>query len=229
MAPDDGQDTGRRWRFAEGPRPHRPHGADGAQSGRGEVRLEARVRETGRCVSASDGGASLQSGLYVAKRTDRWSTRWEPWEGSLCPSAPHLPPPHARFPLRDFGTCTFPTTAARYASRPRARPRHTLPRRYAASLAGRLRTRLGRSICIGFTGVLWVLLVKCTGHFARVHRLCQRPALSTSPLASTGPREWWPAAGAGPAPATSDRRIPDPCASSRQIPRCCGRWSATAR
>jgi len=103
-----GRDTGRRWRVAEGPRPHRPHGADGAQSGRGEVRLEARVRETGRCVSASDGGASLQSGLYVAKRTDRWSTRWEPWEGSLCPSAPHLPPPHARFPLRGLRDLHLP-------------------------------------------------------------------------------------------------------------------------
>ena len=46
---------------------------------------------------------------------------WEPWKGSLRPSAPHLPPPHARF----------------------ARPRHALPRWCAAGKAGGLPTRLG--------------------------------------------------------------------------------------
>jgi hypothetical protein len=53
-------------------------------------------------------------------------------------AAPFGPPPATSSPLAspfgDFGTCTFPTTPARYDSRPRARPR--LPRRAREARVG---------------------------------------------------------------------------------------------
>ena len=85
------------------------------------------------------------------------TSTWELWEGSPRPSVPHRPPPPpaslrlakpfgpppaTAYPLAspfgDFGTCTFPTTPARYA---RALALG-LARWYAASRTRRLPTRL---------------------------------------------------------------------------------------
>jgi len=89
LAPDDEQGYGTALADLLNDRDrHRPHGAYGAQGGRREVRLEACVREAGRCVSAGDGvsgrrltnsclGMNLGTGTMMRRqrRTDVPRTR----------------------------------------------------------------------------------------------------------------------------------------------------------
>jgi hypothetical protein len=79
---------------------------------------------------------------------------WEPWKGSLRPSAPTCLLLPARFPLRGRRDLHLPHQTRSLRSRPRARPRQTLPRWSAAGKAGGLPTRLSARWSPGAQGTM---------------------------------------------------------------------------